>query len=476
MTARLWWVLLVVATAPIAGVAADSFVAHPVPPEFTAGRHERYAVTVNGEPVMLFHATPNIYFASFDFTGQANVKVAATDSNYWQGVAVVRPRSRGIMPKVDGQTVSFTLTRPGQFSIERLGMGRFDDEVLFLFANPPDQDIPRANDPAVLWLGPGIHQQNVDLVSGQTLYLAPGAVLFGSVNVWNADNVRICGRGTVVYCGPQSPDFNTGWFHARNWHPLTTHEVRGFTVEGVTFVGLSRTFALQLYATTAATFDNIKIIAANPANVNSDGMDWYDGGEATVRDSFIRSGDDCFAFFTGPSPNAMAMINHSPYNQPAGEVAGITIERCILWPSYANVIRTGADNQALVTHHIILRDCDVIHNHRHQWMGASDALLTAVATNGQGDARHDDYLFENIRFEDPIAILGINQPSAQFSQIRFRNLRFAGGLANGLLQASVDGMSFENVRVGDSPAGNPADLNLTVGDAAQNLRFLPTAK
>lgn len=471
--------LLATATA-LAGLAEVNALPtakpHPVPPEFTAGRYERYTVTVDGQPVMVFHAALNIYFASFDFTGHAEVKVVAKDANYWQGQAVVRPLSRGIATKTDGQAVMFSLVRPGQISVERPGTSQFGDEVLFVFANPPETNAPSAMDTNVIWLGPGIHQRSVDLTSGQTLYLAPGAVLFGGINVWDAVNVHIRGRGAVVYYGPQSPDFNTGWYHVRNWHPLTTHSVRGLTVEGVTFIGRSRTFTMQLCGTTAATFDNIKIIAATPANKNSDGIDWYDGGQSMVRDSFIRSADDCFAFFTAPSSNAMAMVNHSPYNMPTGEVSDITVERCVLWPSLANVVRAGADNQALETHHISLCDCDVIHNHRHQWMGASDALFTAVATNGKGNARHHDYLFENLRIEEPMAVLGINFPPAQFRNFRFQDINFAAGVTNGLIGASVEGLSFENVRVGNRLAANAADLNLAVGGEVKDMRFLPVKK
>ena len=45
---------------------------HSVPLEFAS---DRYGVTVNGNPVTVFYAARNIHFASFDFTGQADVRV-----------------------------------------------------------------------------------------------------------------------------------------------------------------------------------------------------------------------------------------------------------------------------------------------------------------------------------------------------------------------------------------------------------------
>jgi hypothetical protein len=58
-----------------------------------------------------------------------------------------------------------------------------------------------------------------------------------------------------------------------NWHPLTTHNVKGPRVEGVTFVNRARTWSLQFRQTTDSVFDNIKVIASTPENLNCDGMD-----------------------------------------------------------------------------------------------------------------------------------------------------------------------------------------------------------
>lgn len=484
VVAALTWIAITTLTA-IAQPVVDSIVTpHPVPPEFTAGRHERYTVTVNGQPVMIFHAALNIYFVSFDFTGQAEVKVVAKDDEYWKGMAVVRPISSGIVPRTDNQTASFIVRQPGQFSVERPGIGKFDDEVLFVFANAPEINVPTATDANVIWLGPGIHRQDVDIASGQTLYLAPGAVLFGGINVWDAENVSIRGRGSVVYYGPQSTDFDSGWVHARNWHPLTTHAVRGLTVEGVTFIGRSRTWTIQTWMTTDANFENIKTIGTNPANVNNDGIDWYGGGQAIVRNCFFRTSDDCFAFLSPISTKIEYRSDTPPWDpgapaaplENAGVVSNILIEHCVLWPSRANIIRAGMrTTPALETHHITIRDCDLIHQERRIWL-APDALFCAVTTDGQGDATQHDYLFENIRFEEPMAVLGINVPLARYRNFQFKHIYFTAGIATGLLRANVEGMSFEDVRVGDRLATNTADLNLTVEGPANNIRFLPVAK
>lgn len=477
-----------------ARLIASTVAPHSVPWEFAS---DRYAVTVNGQPVTVMLATMNVHVASFDFSGEVDVQVTIKPNDYnrldgktylrpeefWRGAAAVRPLARGIVAKTDGRKVNFRLSKPGQYSIERPGTSGFEDEVLFLFANPPEQSIPNASDPKVIWLGAGTHQRSIDLASGHTLYLAPGAVLFGGINVWDAENVRICGRGSVVYYGPQSTNVDSGWVHRKNWHPLTTHAVKGLTVEGVTFVGRSRVWTIQLAETFDALFDNIKIVTSFPANLNGDGIDWYGGGRAIVRDSFFRVADDCFAVHTAGASVALrldrgggghlpgALATETP--RTSGEVADITIERCVFWPTVANIFRAGWNNQSLRTRGVTVRDCDVIHISSHEWRGASDALFTAVIPEGSGVCEHRDYLFENIRIEEPAALLAVDWPGATLRNFHFKDITIAQKSGRNRLRADADGVTFENVRIAGRPAANAADLALSLEGERKEVRFQP---
>lgn len=467
---------------------------HPVPWEFAS---DRYSVRVNGKPAPVFFAAMNLHFVSFDFTGQADLQITINENDYnrhdektyvkaaqfWQDQAIVRPLSRGVKPKTEGRTVTFSITRPGQYSVERPGTSGYEDEVLFVFANPPETDIPARNDPRVIWLNPGIHQRSIDLTSGQTLYLAPGAVLYGPINSWNAENVRIRGRGVAVYAGPNARNFDSGWMSRPNWHPLTTHNVKKLSVDGVTFVNRSRTWSLQFSKTNGSVFDNIKVIASTPENLNCDGMDWYGGGRATVRDSFFRVADDCFAFHTADSSVALRVdrgggghLESAPQKATPptrGEFHDLTIERCVLWPTVANIVRAGWNNQSLSTSGVTVRDCDVIHmeNPLKRWMGADWALFTSVIPQGTGVCEHRDYLFEAIRFEAPAALLGVNWPQATLRNFRFKDIQMGEHAGLSLLRADADGMTFENVRIAGRTASSAADLKLVVEGRASNVHY-----
>ena len=53
---------------------------------------------------------------------------------------------------------------------------------LLLFANPLETDTPKQGDPNVVYFGPGVHKpEKIALQSGQTLYLAGGALVKAEV-------------------------------------------------------------------------------------------------------------------------------------------------------------------------------------------------------------------------------------------------------------------------------------------------------
>lgn len=457
---------------------------HPVPEEFAS---DYYTVTANGKEVPVFHAGLNVYFASLDFTGTAEINVAsksgddkyvgqtsnkepaATDSKgYWRGSAVVRPLSRSIKPALNGSAVNFSIAEAGQYSVERQGTSNFKDDVIFIFANKPQTKLPLFTNPNVIHLKAGIHYRNIDLKSGQTLHLDAGAVLFGAINVWDAKNVTIRGRGTVLYYGPQSEDHDDGWKNQKSWHPLTTNNVQGLTVEGITFIGRSRTWSIQTHTTFDAVFDNIKIIAVNPQNINGDGIDWYGGGRSKVINSFIRSMDDCFAFFTPDASKDMWATSRNT----SGEVKDIYIENCVLWSTLANVFRIGFNGQALTTDNIVMKNCDVIHMSKGQWY-APWSLFCMVSPNSKGKAKHSNYLFENIRFEEPVALFGIQNPEVEFRGLVLKDISMMGAPVSSIVKGKLQNVSFQNVTLDGKPVKKEVDIPLAADSKIESAKFLP---
>lgn len=449
---------------------------HPVPREFGS---KQYKVEVNGTPVPVFEANARVHFASFDFTGEVVVKVNGKivrelgvplpirdeqldGASIWEGAAVVRPLSRGVQVETDGSMATFTLTEPGQYSVEGRKISDSDtdnkDMVLFLFANKPEANRPKAGDPNVLYLEPGVHQQTVDLKSGQTLYLEAGAVLFGPIDIWEAKDVKILGRGVVFYYGPQSENHDDGYLHKKSWHPLTTHGSERLTVSGVTFVSRSRTWTIQMHTTFDASFDNVKLLGVNDQNINGDGFDWKDGGGRTrITNSLIRSSDDAFAFFTP----------RDSIPEPGGVVKDITIENCVIWPTRANIFRASSygDN-------IVMRNCDIIHVPQSLF-AVSRSILCSVKANDKQYAVISNFLFENLRFEESAAFLGIDWEKAKYRNITFRNISMPEKPRPSYVNSkSIDGVTFDNVRINGDLISGKKDLDFKVlTNEIEDLKF-----
>ena len=131
-------------------------------------------------------------FARFDFRGAAEVRV--TPRRAFTNV-VVRPVSAKVTVRREGDSVRFTITKAGAYSVEFDGRHR----NLMLFADPPrdwsDIDRSAAN---VRYFGPGEHDAGlITLKTGETLFIDEGAVVYGRVFAKDAPGVRICGKGIL---------------------------------------------------------------------------------------------------------------------------------------------------------------------------------------------------------------------------------------------------------------------------------------
>src|SRR5271167_3074742 len=197
----------------LAAVAHAKVVTATVPDEI---RSDRFIVTIDGHPASFAHAAANYYFLNFDLKGKAKIEITAPSDDYWAKGVEVQPWSLGIRPRIKGRTIAFPLTHPAKFSITRPGEHLAGAEMLYLFANPPESEVPNPDDPKVRYYAPGVHRESIDAHTGDTIYLAPGAVNFGSLNIWQVENVKVFGRGVIIYDGPQDPDNDTGWKHQPN--------------------------------------------------------------------------------------------------------------------------------------------------------------------------------------------------------------------------------------------------------------------
>jgi len=193
-------ILLGMALVIACGFASPTFaqvVTYPAPAGMEMSGD--YTVTVGGQRVAVYRGkgdgTSNrqpYSFAYFDYSGSALVQITSVTRSL-SGVQVL-PASKGIAASVSGNSMSFTMTREYcHLSIEPSGR----HGSLLLFANPIETNAPAPGTAGVVYFGPGLHRPGaINLNSGQTLYIAGGAVVQGGVNA-RGSNVTIRGRGIL---------------------------------------------------------------------------------------------------------------------------------------------------------------------------------------------------------------------------------------------------------------------------------------
>ena len=426
----------------------------PVPQEMQT---DRFTITINGKPAWFSKAAANYYFINFDLQKNAKAKIAITapTDDYWKKGVEVQPWRWGIRPQVQGRTISFTIDKPAKLSITRPGDHLVGAEMLFLFANSPEQNVPQEGTAGVRYYKPGVYHENIDAHNGDNIYLAPGAVIFGSLNVWQVKDVKVFGRGVIVYDGPQDPNADEGWMHKKNWHCIVMDNAENIEVDGLTCVVRSRTWMIQMKDSHHITYDNIKVIGGRESNANQDGMDWLGSGDGVIRDSFFRAADDVIAMlgnWDGYTQEAMTT--------PGKDTDNIVMENSVLSTSISNIVRLGWPQKIFNSHNFTLRDSDVIH------MGVGGcgipfALFEVWEDNGKGE--HAGYHFDNIRLEDWTSLFQIEQDNPKIRDVIFSNIWAieTPSLVPSTLLGDVDGVNFSHVKLpGLVNADKDVPLNL----------------
>ncbi len=432
-----------------------------IPPIPAPIRSDYFTVTINGHRSPVVHAASSYYLLNFDLDGPATVSVRAPDPHFWDRGVEIQPMRYGIRPRRNGAVIAFRIPGPVKLSVARPGDHFADSQMLFLLGSPPDRSGITAATPGIRYYGPGVHHEAIDAHSGDRIYLAPGAVLFGSLNFWQVQNVHVSGRGLIIYNGPQNPDDDTGWMHKRDWHCIVMDQASGIEIDGITCIVRSRTWQIQMTDSRHIGFYNVNVIGGHPRNANQDGMDFIGTSDATVRDCFIRASDDDFAImgnWDGYTPEAMLA--------PGEPVTNITIEDSVLSTSISNTVRAGWPQKTFESAHVVLRNLDVIHG----GFGACDVPFSffEMWTDPEGIETHTDYRISNIRLEEYYSLMQIRQPNSRVRGIVFSNITAMDGppMVPSVLSGGVSGVALDGVRtLGNLTASNSA-VPLEVGSGA----------
>ncbi len=437
----------------------------PIPDEV---RTDYFVVTINGRTTPVVHAASSYYLLNFDLDGPATVSIRAADAHYWDRGVEVQPMRYGIRPRRVGATITFRIPGPVKLSIARPGDHFADVDMLFLLGSEPDRSGITAKTQGVRYYGPGVHREDINANSGDRIYLAAGAVVFGSLNLWQVHDVRVEGHGMIIYDGPQDPDGDEGWMHLRSWHCIVMDQTRNVEIDGITCVVRSRTWQIQMKDSRSTGFYDVNVIGGAPLDANQDGMDWLGGGDTTVRDCFFRASDDVFAMegnWDGYTDAEMRIPGH--------DVTNITVEDTVASTSISNTVRVSWPKKTFRSAHVTMRNLDVIHTGYGGCVvpfAFFELWADEIAT---GD--HTDFLFSNIRLEDFYSLMQIRYPNPRVEGVVFSNVSALDGAAMvpSVLQGDVSGVVLDGVRVTGKVASSDADIPIEVSEGAAEPTYGP---
>lgn len=364
-----------------------------------------WSVEVNGESVGALTArTADPPFEKYDYGGEyAFLSVDADESIVLKikeetGASLenltIRPKSLGLKPVMnDDGSFNVVVDKPCQFSVEYNGRLH----PLLVFVNPLEKDVPRVDDPNVVYFAPGVHEpkdNRIDLTDDQTLYLAPGAIVKCGVNI-RGKNVKICGRG-VIDSTPWK------WTQGPTGHTLNIVDSQNVSIDGIIIRGSSR-WTVVPYNSEDVSINNIKLCGGRVQN--DDGINPCNSRRVHVSNCFIRTDDDCMAL--------------KGLDVDCGNCEDITAENCVFWCDRARIVLMGHESRAPYMRRVVFRNIDVIHSQTRNFLLEPGERM-----------RMEDVLFENICFETGVENALSPEALEKMKQINTSTLRFDVDVAN----------------------------------------------
>lgn len=409
------------------------------------------------------YATSMVYF---DFQGSAEIEVTYLKGGTTK--ARVRPDALGIKPELLGDTLRFTLDEPRDVVVQ------VNDEVfdcLHVITNHIDPNPPAADDPDVIYFGPGVHTVTGNVLtvpSGKTVHLAGGAVLTAQVFFKNVEKAALTGHG-MLYGGPGG---------------VLCEGSKNIRVEDVIIMNPNG------YAGTFGESENVHVKKARSfsSKGNGDGFDVFSSTGVVFDSCFMRNSDDCFAIYA------------HRWNY-YGDTRDITIQNCILWADVAHPINVGTHGNSdapEVLENLVFRNLDIL-DHREPQMGYQGCIaLNPGDSNLIRNVRIEDVRIEDFRWGQVIHMRVMYNKKYNTSvgrgieDVYVKNLTYTGTHANPSLFLGYDAdhaiknVTFENLVVNGTVVADSMkkpkwymttdSVQWFANEHVTNLTFLTTAE
>jgi len=351
------------------------------------------------------------HFTTFSFSGEVIVQVKLPLRTNISSV-VIRPLSKKLKATINGNIISIPLKGPANFFVEIDGEKR---HPLFIFANPPEVNVPSPDDPNVIYFGPGIHDIGLtggpaqNIAAGKTVYLAGGAYVKGILKIAGGEETTTI-RGRGILSGIDIPGYSA-------FNGIIESKNGTVGLEGIIILDLPQGYMDVIARGNGSIVNNVKMLSwAMESGVGSLGPN------SLISDCFFKINDDVLT----PIQSGMLFRDNIVWQQMCGSVIMLG------WNSTKPV--TGATISGL---DIIGCDVGGVTN-------PNGSVLAIINLRNSNGANYKGMIIENIRIEKkPFMLMGIaiKQTDPGWTD----NPKYNKGLG------SVDGIIFRNISIPAAP-------------------------
>lgn len=369
------------------------FATHAVASEFPFEGRSLFSVTANGRSVGLYNDRSYwgglVHFGSFEFSNGREITLKIIYQKEIKSFEIL-PRTLKLksVKRIAGNAVQVKLSKADQ-NMTLIVNGNPKTDVLHLFCNSIDKAAPEVGDiegykklesKKLYYFGPGyyslkniIGSAQLNVENGWRVYVAAGAVIYGSINMSGVEaGTKVDGRG-MVYNDVNNPAVMMG-----------VSNCNGGEVEGVLFHGhRAQCWQVVINKSQNVDFNNVKILSTRYAS--TDGLDVINCQNCTFRNMFIRANDDAVAIkgLQAGMP-AFCLPNEN-----------LLFEGLQLWNDCNCAFGMGAETHAAMYKNICLKNSCVLFSYddpNHHEQMEERAALTICCLHGT--------YFRNLKYEN----------------------------------------------------------------------------
>lgn len=321
------------------------------------------------------------WFANFDVERSGMLEVCVAPGNFR-----IRPLSRAGSVRRDGDVLKIAVEGPEQFVVETGGT------EIQVFANPVFRREARNGD---IHFGPGEHDAGViEPKSGQTVVIDDGALVYGSILIHHAENVKVMGRGILDSSRIARADHSSEQFRRAvdvGMSPdqygaemavncLTCYASTNVAIEGITFRDSPRWTLIVRNASRNVVVDNIKMVGM--WRYNSDGVDFCASENCSIKNSYIRTFDDC-------------IVTRAPYlDKETTPCRNIVAENCVLWCDWGKNLEIWNGHIQCLVENVAYRNCRLVNI---SWMACD-----VTTRYGSPSTRLRNVTMEDLEIDVPV--------------------------------------------------------------------------